>query len=83
MLQIDKSTLTSILKKKFNSLVGVSCKRIEVIRDLDNVDFKTRCNLFRDLIRELDYESMRDIISCVESFSNGTKIQVSLIKPER
>lgn len=83
MYNIDESSVRSILKKNFSSLVGKSCKRIEVIRDTPNIDFATKLNLIRDLIRELDYETMRDIEVNISSFSDGTKIQVSLTKPER
>jgi len=83
MLNIDEKSLQSILKSKFSSLVGKSCKRIEVIRDTKDIDMVTKLNLIRNLIRELDYETMRDIKECISAFSNGTKIQVELTKPER
>ena len=83
MYNIDEKTVKSILKTKFSALVGKSCKRMEVIRDTPNIDIGTKMNLIRNLIRELDYETMREIESCIESFSNGTKIQVSLTPPGR
>lgn len=83
MLHLDEKNVRSILQKRFNALVGKSCKRIEVIRDNADIHPNTKFTLIRDLIRELDYEAMRDILDCFESFSNGTKIQVSLTKPER
>ena len=83
MYNIDEKTVRSVLKTRFSSLVGKSCKRIEVIRDTKDIDFATKLNLIRNLIRELDYETMRDIEECFLQFSNGTKIQVALTKPER
>jgi len=83
MYNMDEKTVRNILKAKFSALVGKSCKRIEVIRDTTDINSTAKFTLIRDLIRELDYEAMRDIQSCIESFSEGTKIQVSLTKPER
>lgn len=83
MYNIDEKKVRSILQKKFNALVGKSCKRIEVIRDTKDIDFLTKLNLIRNLIRELNYETMRDIEESISSFSDGTKIQVSLTQPER
>lgn len=83
MYNMDERTVRDILKKKFQSLVGKTCKRIEVLRDNKDIADCTKLNLVRDLIKELDYETMREIQSSIELFSNGTKIQVTLIKPER
>jgi len=81
MYNMDERTISKILKTKFSALVGKSCKRIEVIRDATDIQPKVKFTLIRDLIRELDYEAMRDIQSSIELFSEGTKIQVSLTKP--
>lgn len=83
MYNMDERTVRDILKKKFQSLVGKTCKRIEVLRDNKDIADCTKLNLVRDLIKELDYETMREIQSSIELFSNGTKIQVTLIKPTR
>ena len=83
MYTIDENIIKSILKKQFSALVGKTCKRLEVIRDTDNIDFYVKLNLIRDLIRELDYETMREIENMISSFSDGTKIQVSFTQPER
>jgi len=80
---MDEKMVRSILQSKFSALVGKSCKRIEVIRDNTEISSSVKLNLLRDLIKELDYEAMREIESCFDSFSKGTKIQVSLTKPER
>jgi hypothetical protein len=85
MYSIDEKIFHDILKKKSIALVGKSCKRIEVIRDnLDNqpnLSFYTKCNIFRDLIKELIYESMRDVEDTVSAFSNGTTINVKFERP--
>ena len=83
MYTIDENIIKSILKKQFSALVGKTCKRLEVIRDTDNIDFYVKLNLIRDLIRELDYETMREIENMISSFSDGTKIKVSFTQPER
>jgi len=83
MYNIDRTKLKLLLKNNFKALVGKSCKRIEVIRDTKNVDFTQKCNILRDLIKELDYEAMREIERDISKFSVGTDIQVSLTKPER
>lgn len=83
MYTIDERHLNQLLRKKFSSLVGKTCKRLEIIRDSSAGSFKEKVELFRDLIKELDYEAMRDLEECIASFSDGTKIQVTLIKPER
>lgn len=81
MYTITKNTLNSILKRAFSSLVGKSCKRIEIIRDNEQLCCETKINLIRDLIKELDYETMRSIEETVEAFSDGTKINVTIQKP--
>ena len=83
MYVMDEQKLNVILKRSFSALVGKSCKRIEVIRDTKDMDFLIKLNLIRDLIRELDYETMREIKENVSLFSEGTKIQVVLTKPGR
>lgn len=83
MYNIDEQTVRSILRKAGASLVGKSCKRIEIVRDRTDIDAVAKLNLIKDLIKELDYEAMRDIEALIASFSAGTKIQVSFTKPER
>ena len=81
MYQIDKNVLNKILRKKFNSLVGKSCKRLEVIRDIKNINEITKLNLLRDLIKELDYEAMREIEESINSFSKGITVDVKFDRP--
>lgn len=83
MYNIDENIVRAILKKQFVALVGKSCKRIELIRDNKELHPITQINLIKDLIRELDYEAMREIENNIDSFSKGVKINVSLNKPER
>lgn len=82
MCQISKDNLRKILKKRFSALVGKSCGRLEIISDMKDVNFKSQVLLFKDLIKSLDYEAMRDIEESIISFSNGTKIQVKLTEPD-
>jgi hypothetical protein len=76
MFTLAKETFSAILKKKFSSLVGMSCKRIEVIRDNKDIPETVKLNLVRDLIKELDYEAMREITDQVEAFSNGINYKI-------
>jgi hypothetical protein len=82
MYTISKSVLKNILQKKFSSLVGKSCKRIEVIRDMKDTPVTAKLDLIRLLIKELNYETMRDLEETISAFSEGTKIQVNFNKPE-
>ena len=81
MYSISEKVLRSILQKKFSSLVGRSCKRIEVIRDTAEISADVKFNLIRNLIKELNYETMREIEETVSSFSKGVNINVKLEKP--
>jgi hypothetical protein len=78
MYTIPENVLTTLLKKKFNALVGKSCKRIEVLRDQKEISEEVKFNLLRDLIKELNYETMREIEETVIAFSDGAKISVNL-----
>ena len=118
MYTIPKNTLKSVLRHQFASLVGRTCKRIEVIRDRvfknetrigneittiisdDSMKNETRSvlindliqdiinrerekfTLVRDLIRELDYETMRQVEKQIEAFSQGINFKVTLQKPD-
>lgn len=74
MYQITEKALKEILKKKFSALVRESCKRIEKLRDADEyktVSAEIKFTLIRDLIKELDWETMREIDEQISCFSNG------------
>lgn len=82
MYNISKIAFETILKEKFSALVGVSCKRIEVLRDRKDISVKEKFNLLRDLIKELDYEAMRELQVQVKCFSQGLDyFKVTLNKP--
>jgi hypothetical protein len=81
MYTIEKNVLKTILQKKFSALVGRSCKRIEIIRDNVDINNITKFNLIRDEIKNLNYETMRDIEEVIAAFSDGVTINVTLEKP--
>lgn len=83
MYNMDEKTVRDILIVGFKSLVGKSCKRLEILADAENVSTKAKILIAKALIKELSYESMRDIRNSFAKYSTGTKIQVTLIKPER
>ena len=73
------------MDKQFSALVRECCKRIEKIRDdseFKKIEVNTRISLLKYLIKELTYESKRQIIEQIDSYSNGTKINVNLIRPD-
>ena len=83
MYNVDEKTVSEILRLGFKSLVGKSCKRLEILADEHNVTTKDKILIAKKLIKELSYESMRDVRNALDKYSEGTKIQVSLTKPER
>lgn len=82
MYNIDDKVIKTILHKSFTSLVGKSCKRIEIIRDTPNLTESTKIDLIRDLIKEQNYEAMRDIEALISAFSQGVRCDVHLHKGE-
>jgi len=82
MYQIDENTVKSILKRKFSSLVGCSLEEIDNFKAKYSLDAK-EIDLFKKLVKKLNYEAMRDIEAQISSFSQGVQIGVSLIKPTR
>jgi len=82
MFQINENTVKSILQRKFSSLVGCSMEEIDNFQKEYNLDVK-EIQLFKKLMKKLNYEAMRDIEAQISSFSNGVKIGVSLIKPTK
>jgi len=83
MYNISEKTVSDILRLGFKSLVGKSCKRLEILAIEENVSEKDKILIAKKLIKELSYESMRDVRNALDKYSEGTKIQVSLTKPER
>jgi len=83
MYNMSEKNVSDILRLGFKSLVGKSCKRLEILADESNVTTKDKILIAKKLIKELSYESMRDVRNALDKYSEGTKIQVSLTKPER
>lgn len=83
MYDMNEKTVCDILKTGFKSLVGKSCKRLEILAIEKNVSSKDKILIAKSLIKELSYESMRDIKHALARYSKDTKIQVLLTRPER
>ncbi|MGD2072063.1 MAG: hypothetical protein PVG65_01050 [Candidatus Thorarchaeota archaeon] len=83
MYTIKKNVLNKILNKKFNSMVGNICERIELFAhekgiDIDSTEVRKE---IKD-IKKNAYDAMRDIEGQVDAFSNGVNINVKLIRPD-
>ena len=83
MYNVDERTVSDVLRIGFKSLVGKSCKRLEILAEEKSLNTERKIIVAKDLIKELSYEAMRDIKHALARFSDGTKIQVTLTKPER
>lgn len=81
MQNVSENVIQMILKRHFNSLVGKSCKRFEILRDTKELSPETSFNLSRDLVKELAYETMRDILTDISAYAQGVSIDVKLNKP--
>lgn len=80
MYQVDEKVLSSLLQRKFDSLVGILCERIE---NLENKNLSTSQLISQikfDLKKDA-YTAMREIQTQIYAFSQGVKITVELIKP--
>jgi len=83
MYSVKREVLKGVLQKKFNSLVGYSCEAIEVFAYKNKIDIDSKeTRQLIQKIKKLAYDTMRDIEGQVESFSNGTTIDVKLIRPD-
>lgn len=80
MYQITKQILNRILKRKFSSLVGGLCERIEHISDMKLDQDKMIKQIKFDMKKDL-YNTMREIEEQINSFSEGTVISVNFDKP--
>ena len=80
MYTIEEKVLQSILRKKFNSLVGNSCETIENFfkEDLDKTVAE---KLIKESIKKYAYNSMREIDEQISAFSKGVNININLNKP--
>lgn len=80
MLRILESTLNLILQKKFATLVGTLCERIETL-EKEDLDKKVLVHLIKSDLKKDAWNTMREIKSQIKRFSEGTVINVKLIKP--
>jgi hypothetical protein len=79
MYQIEDKILRDILKRKFNSFVGVLCERVENLEKL-NLDKTQLIQQVKFDLKKDAYSTMREIEDQISSFSEGTTIQVTLTK---
>ena len=83
MYSINPKVLEGILGKKFNSMVGNLCERLETFVHAQGVGIDSPA--VRQLIKEVkkdSYNTMRDIAGQVEAFSNGVNVNVKIIRPD-
>ncbi len=80
MYQVNKKVLNKILKRKFSSLVGGLCERIEHLGDMRLDKSQMITQLKFDMKKDL-YNAMRELEAQIDAFSEGTVISVELHKP--
>jgi hypothetical protein len=83
MYTIKKSVLNQVLKRKFNSLVGNVCERIEIFSKNNNIDIddiQVREVIFD--VKKYCYDTMRDSEEQIDIFSNGVNINVKFERPD-
>lgn len=71
MYQISKEEFKKILDAKSIAIVGEQCKRVEMIGKDRSVPMSSKCDLIKRLIKEIVYESIRDLELEVKCFSTG------------
>ena len=76
MFSIEKDLLHKILDKKFRSIVGNLCERVEK----EKLDKKVTKSIIFEIKKE-SWESMREIEDQISAFSKGVDISVTLRKP--
>lgn len=83
MYTIKKSVLNQVLKRKFHSLVGNLCERIEnfSLKNGISIDDEKVRDLIFDMKKDC-YNSMRDIEEQIDAFSNGVNISVKFERPD-
>lgn len=67
--KITQEILEKILSKNSRSLVGILCKRVEVLEE----NKKLSPDLYKSLAKELIYESFRNVLNQIETFNLGVK----------
>ena len=74
LYKIAESDLKRLMDNQATSLVGKVCKRLELFNDV---------NLAKKSIKELVYESHRDLIALFDSYDSGVRItQFKFVQPE-
>lgn len=80
MYSITENTLRSILKRKFGSLVGTLCERIEIL-EKENISKDVLVRLIKNDLKKDAYNTMREIEDQIEAFTKGADINVKLNRP--
>lgn len=80
MYTVSKNTISSILKRKFGSLVGTLCERIESL-EKENIPKDVLMRLVKNELKKDAYNTMREIEEQISRFSEGVKINISIQKP--
>lgn len=82
MYYISEEALKEVLIETFKAIVGEECKRIEILQKQSNISGNAKLELFKDIIKEINYESMRGLKRQLKCFSDGyTYFNVNLKKP--
>jgi len=83
MYTVKKSVLNQVFKRKFNSLVGNICERIEMFSKNNGIDIdnaQVREVIFD--VKKYCYDTMRDTEEQINAFSDGVNINVKFERPD-
>lgn len=83
MYTIKKSVLNQVLKRKFHSIVGNICERIEIFAKNNNIEIdnpQVREVIFD--VKKYCYDGMRDAEEQINAFSEGVNINVKFERPD-
>lgn len=80
MYIINDSIIEKVLKRKFISLVGVTCEKLEDLEKL-NLSKKELIDQIKYTLKKNSYETMREIKEQLSSFSEGTTVSVDFKLP--
>lgn len=78
MYTINNKIVDKILQRKFNSLVGEMCERLERLNTL-NISNKELTDQIKFEFKKNSWNTMREIQDQLSSFSEGTIVSVDLI----
>jgi len=81
MYSIHKNTLNSILSRKFGTLVGKLCQKIEEAEKSGDVSPAYATKFKEKILKEYAYDTMREIKGQIGRFSEGVNIIVNLQRP--